>query len=85
MLAMSYMMSTDKLQRKCKNSAVLLIIFKSQQQKSRKQQINVDFINADWYTLINKLNKLIDDLSKFKEADQQQNKILKIIWQIKVL
>ncbi len=75
----AHIKSTDTTQRKHKNSVRLLVTFKSQQQKNRKQQNIIEFINVDWYTLINRLNKLADDLLKFKETDQQQNKMLNII------
>ncbi len=85
MSAMSYMMSTDKSQKRHKNSAMLLTTLKLQQQKSEKQQIFMKTVNAEWHTIINRLNKLTDDLLKLKEADQQKNKVLEIIWWVKTL
>ncbi len=79
------MKSTDAVQRRYKNFVKLLVMLKSQQQKNRKQQNIIELINVDWYTLINRLKKLVDDLLKFKETNQQQNKISDMIWQICIL
>ncbi len=63
------MKNADTAQRKYENSIKSSVMLKSQQQKSRKQQNIFKFINVDWYTLINRLNKFTDDLLKFKETD----------------
>ena len=79
------MKSTDAVQRRYKNFVKLLVMLKSQQQKNRKQQNIIELINVDWHTLINRLKKLVDDLLKFIETNQQQNKISDMIWQICIL
>ena len=69
MLMTACMKNADTAQRKYENSIKSSVMLKSQQQKSRKQQNIFKFINVDWYTLINRLNKFTDDLLKFKETD----------------
>jgi len=41
------MKNTDAAQRRCKNFVKLLVMLKSQQQKSRKQQNIIELINVD--------------------------------------
>ena len=78
-------MSTDELQERYKNSVMLSIMSKPQQQKNEKQQIIMKTVNAEWHTIINRLNELADGLLKFKEAGQQQNQMSDVTQWVRVL
>lgn len=69
MSAMSCMMSTNESHNRCENSVMFLITLKSQQQKSEKQQLITEIINAEWYSLIDRLNELADDLLKNRKEE----------------
>lgn len=72
-------MSTDKSHNRHKNSVMSSVTLKSQQQKNRKQQLITEIINAEWHSLIDRLNEFADDFLKNKEEEQYQNKILNMM------
>jgi len=74
--------SVSTVQRRHKNFVRLLITLKFQQQKRKKQQITKKFTDAKWHTLIDRLNKIVSDLSKDKKKKKYQKSIEKLIWQI---
>jgi len=75
MSVMSCMVGTDESQGRCENPAMLSTMLKPQQQKGGKQQTTMKNVDAEWHTIINRLNELAGDLSKLKEAGQQQNTV----------
>jgi uncharacterized coiled-coil DUF342 family protein len=60
-------------------------MLKCNSKRAENNKLFMKTADADWHTLINKLNELADDLSKLKEADQQLNKMLKTTQQTRAL
>jgi len=75
MSVMSHMVGADGSQGRCKNPVMLSTTLKPQQQKGGKQQTTMKNVDAEWHTIIDRLNELADDLSKLKEAGQQQDTV----------
>jgi len=53
-------------------------MLKPQQQKGEKQQTIIEITDAEWHTLINKLNNLAGDLSKTEDKGKYQKEIKNI-------
>jgi len=59
-------------QREGENSASLSHTPKPQQQKGEKQQNAAESTDAEWHTLIDRLNELTGDLQRLKEKDNME-------------
>ena len=68
MSVMSHMVSADESQERCENPAMPSTTLKPQQQKGEKQQTTMENVNAEWHTIIDRLNELAGDLSKWTEV-----------------
>ena len=75
MSVMSHMVGADGSQERCENPAMPSTTLKPQQQKGGKQQTIMENVDAEWHTIIDRLNELAGDLSKLKEAGQQQDTV----------
>jgi len=75
---MYYIKSVKTLQRRCENSVMPQTMLKPQQQKGEKQQTIIEITDAEWHTLINKLNNLAGDLSKTEDKEKYQKEIKNI-------
>jgi len=85
MSAMSRMVGADGSQGRCENPAMPSTTLKPQQQKGGKQQTTMENADAEWHTIIDRLNELAGDLSKLKEAGQQQDTVSDVTRRVRAL